>query len=192
MICRTPKSCSKGGIVPAFCVLLTLAITSLGQDLPDKIRGYKVYRERVSVNTRSTESDAAISLGDPEIVDVSVAGITLELATEFTAATQSGRIEMVSFHDLRVNGINVKPEDYTHRFEFRKGEKVKISEPVRIFVPAAGLVKAAWQEMTEKRTEWIVTGRVFVFGKFRRYGIHHKRVVPIDLKLTIKNPLHEK
>ena len=46
--------------------------------------------------------------------------------------------------------------------------------------------------MTDTRTEWIVTGRVFVFGKFRRYGLYHKRVVPIDLNLTIKNPLHVK
>ncbi len=182
----------EGGLAPAFLFLLLgfLTFSTYSQELPDKIRGYKVYRDKVSVN--STASDAAIHIGEPEIVDVALSGITLEFPAEFTTSAQSGKVEMVSFHDLKVNGIKVEPEEYTHKFEFRKGEKVIVPKPVRIFVPASGLVKAAWQEMTEKRDEWIVTGRVFVFGKFRRYGIHHKRVVPIDLILTIKNPLHGK
>jgi hypothetical protein len=131
-------------------------------------------------------------VAEPDLVDVSLNGITFELPAEFTTSGQSGRVEMVTFHDLKVNGIEVEPEEYTHKLEFRKGEKVVVPQPVRIFVPASGLVKAAWREMAEKRTEWIVTGRVFVFGKFRRYGFYHKRVVPIDLDLTIKNPLHQK
>lgn len=178
------------GLLYGFFLLFLLAFPTYSQDLPDKIRGYKVYRDKVSVSTSSAASDAAIHIGEPEVVDVGLTGITLELPAEFTTAAQSGKVEMVSFHDLRVNGIQVEPEEYTHKFEFRKGEKVKVPKPVRIFVPASGLVKAAWHEMTEERTEWIVTGRVFVFGKFRRYGIHHKRVVPIELNLTIKNPLH--
>lgn len=182
---------SKSGIVPAFCVLLALAITSLGQNLPDRIRGYKVYRDKVAVNTHAATSDAAINIGELKVVDVSLSGITLELTAEFTTATQSGKVEMVTFHDLEVNGIQVEPDEYTYKFEFRKGEKTIVPEPIRIFVPASGLVKAAWEEMTVTRAEWVVTGRMFVFGKFRRYGIHHKRVVPIELNLKIKNPLHE-
>ena len=179
------------GLVPAFFVLLITAAPALAQELPDKIRGYKVYRDKVAVNTDIT-SDAAIQIGKPEVVDVAHTGITLELPTEFTTSAQSGKVDMVAFHDLKVNGIKVEPEEYTHKFEFRKGEKVVIPKPVRILVPASGMVKAAWQEMTEKRSEWVVTGRVFVFGKFRRYGFYHKRVVPVDLNFTFKNPLHEK
>ena len=178
------------GLVPAFFVLFFTAVSGHAQQLPDKIRGYKVYRDAVSVN--STASDASIHIGEPAIVDVALNGITLELPVEFTTSAQSGKVEMVSFHDLKVNGINVEPEEYSHEFEFRKGEKVIIPKPVRILVPASGLVKAAWQELTEKRSEWVVTGRVFVFGRFRRYGFYHKRVVPIDFNFTFKNPLHQK
>ncbi len=182
----------EGRLAPALLVLLLLALPALPQGLPEKIRGYKVYRDKVSVNASANAADAAIHIGEPEIVDASLSGITLELPAEFTTSAQSGNVEMVSFHGLKVNGIKVEPEEYTHKFEFRKGENIKVPQPIRIFVPASELVKAAWQEMTEKPTEWIVTGRVFVFGKFRRYGIHHKRVVPIDLNLTFKNPLHGK
>lgn len=99
---------------------------------------------------------------------------------------------MISFHDLKVNGIKVEPEEYLRKFEFRRGERTIVPTPVRIFIPASGVVKAAWQEMTNVQEDWKVTGRVFIFGKFRRFGFYHKRVVPIDFDLTIKNPFPQK
>jgi hypothetical protein len=182
----------KGGFLPAFCIVSLFAVSGFSQEHPDKIRGYKVYKDKVSVNAATENSDAAVQVGEPDLVDISLAGITLELPAEFTAAKQSGKVEMITFHDLRVNGIKVEPEEYTYEFEFRKAEKLVIPKPVRIFLPASGVVKAAWQEMTDARKEWTVTGRVFVFGKFRRFGFYHKRVVPIDFSLTVKNPLHVK
>ena len=182
----------EGRLAPAFLLVFLLAVPTFSQDLPDKIRGYKVYRDKALINTQTQGSDAAISIGEPEVVDVELTGITFELPAEFTASGQSGRVEMIAFHDLRVNGIKVEPEEYTHGFEFRKGGQVTVPKPVRIFVPASGVVKAMWNEMTDTRLEWTITGRVFVFGRFRRYGFYHKRVVPIDLNLTIRNPLREK
>ena len=178
----------KGGIVPALFVLLSFVFAAHAQDLPDKIRGYKVYRGKVAVNADTANPDAAIHVGDPELADISLSGITLEFPAEFTAPYQSGKVELVTFHDLKVNGISVEFEDYSRRFEFKKGEKVTIPKSVRIFVPASGVVKAAWREMTNTRREWAVTGRAFVFGRFRRFGIDHKRVVPIDINLAVRNP----
>ncbi|HEX6279700.1 MAG TPA: hypothetical protein VFZ49_06740 [Pyrinomonadaceae bacterium] len=176
-------------LVPVLFLLL-LVSGALSQELPDKIRGYKVHREKISVNAKSASADASVKVGDPEVVDLSLSGITFELPAEFIAAKQSGKVEMVTFHDLRVNGIKVEPEEYSHPFEFRKGEFLKLPQPVRILLPTSGAVKAAWNEMTESKSEWTVTGRVFVFGKFRKFGFYHKRVVPIDIELTIKNPLN--
>ena len=177
----------EGGIVPALFVLLSFVFAAHAQDLPDKIRGYKVYRDKVSVNA-DMEPDAAIYVGDPELADISLSGITLEFPAEFTASYQSGKVDLVTFQDLKVNGIKVEFEEYSHRFEFKKGEKVTIPKSVRIFVPAFGVVEAAWREMTDTRREWAVTGRAFVFGRFRRFGIDHKRVVPIDINLAVRNP----
>lgn len=157
--------------------------------MPDKIRGYKVYRETISVNANSQPTDASVKVGDPEVVDLSLNGVTFEFPAEFVSAKQSGKVEFVTFHDLRVNGISVEAEEYSDRFEFRKGEFLKLPTPIRILLPTVGVVKAAWNEMAESKDEWTVTGRVLVFGKFRKFGFHHKRVVPVDIELTIKNPL---
>ena len=182
------RSYYSGGIIPAVFVFL-LSINALSQDLPDKIRGYKVYRDKISLNSVSSDADASVRIGDPKLADVSLTGITLSLPAEFTAKYQSGKVEMITFHDLRVNGVKVEPEAYDKKFEFKKAETVVIPHPVRVFIPISGVVSTAWQEMTGSKTQWKVTGRVFVFGKFRRYGLYHKRVVPIDIDLTIKNPL---
>jgi len=183
---------AEGGRLYSILLLFLLSSSTFSQNLPDKIRGYKVHRDNISVNTQTGDTDAAVKVGDPEVVDVSLNGVTFELPVELTANSQSGKVEFVTFHDVRVNGIKVEPEEYSHKFEFRKGQLVKPPDPVRIFLPASGMVKAAWQEMTESRADWKVTGRVFVFGKFRRYGFYHKRVVPIDISFTIPNPVRGK
>jgi hypothetical protein len=182
----------KGRLARALFLLILLSFPTFSQSLPDKIRGYKVYRDKVSVNTKPADSDATVRIGDPEVVDVSLDGITFELPAELTAKGQSGKVDFVTFHDVRINGIKVEPEEYSFKFEFRKGELVTLPNSIRIVLPASGMVKAAWQEMTESRAEWKITGRVFVFGKFRRYGFFHKRVVPIDISFTMPNPVRGK
>lgn len=188
MIGNLRSSIISGGVIPALFVCVS-SFSAFAQPLPDKIRGYKVYRDKISVNSTANDSDAAVQIGDPELAEVSLTGITLELPAEFTAKYQSGKVEMITFHDVKVSGIKVEPEEYVHRFEFKKGDKVIVPHPIRIVIPASAVVKAAWQEMAESKADWVVTGRIFVFGRFRRYGFYHKRVVPIDVDLKIKNPL---
>jgi hypothetical protein len=179
-------------LAPALLFLLMFSLPTLAQGLPDKIRGYKVHQDKVLVDPQTVESNVIVKIGEPEVADIELAGITFEFPAEFTAPEQSGKVDRIAFYDIRVNGIAVQSEGYLYKFEFRMGEEIALSKPVRFFLPAYGVVKAAWKEVTESRAEWQITGRVFVFGRFRRYGFYHKRVVPIDLNLTIKNPLHRK
>lgn len=45
-------------------------------------------------------------------------------------------------------------------------------------------------DKTAAKDEWTVTGRVFVFGRFKKFGFDFKRVVPVEINLKIKNPLN--
>ncbi len=175
-------------------ILFLFLLPAFSQELPDKIRGYTVHSQAIVVNevgiaTGQSAATASVRVGDPVLVDVSMSGVSFELPTEVTSAEQSGRVDFLTFHDFRVNGVSVVIEEYKHRFAFRKNEATTLPEPAKIFLPTFALLKGARAEMHESRKEWLVTGRVFVFGKFRKYGFYHKRVVPVDVKLTIKNPL---
>lgn len=177
-------------------VLFLFSLPAVSQDLPKQIRGYTVYRESIVIKTgvltpgeKSSAADAVVKIGDPVPADISLSGLTLELPAEFTAARQSGKVHFLTFHAFRVDGIPVHIPEYAHPFSFQKRETVKLPQPATIFLPTTRMLQAAWKEMRETRKEWTVKGRIFVFGKFRKFGSYHKRVVPIDIDITIRNPL---
>ena len=181
-------------LLSLFLVVIS-AVPTLAQDLPDKIRGYKVHSDKIEVSTVGTggkPSDASVKIGEPKLVEAALTGITFELPAEIQAAKQSGRVDFLAFQDVHVNGISVDVEEYRNRFDFSKGEFVALPKPARIFLPATGILQAGWKEMRDSRAEWTVSGRVFVFGRFRRFGMYHKRVVPVDFQIKIKNPLSGK
>jgi hypothetical protein len=177
--------------------ILLFTLPVLAQELPREIRGYKVHKTNISVKTSSAKAparsgpEALVKIGDPAVTGLSFTGITFEIPAEITAFDQSGRVDFLTFHDFKVDGLAVDVEEYRSAFSFRKNELVVLPKPARIFLGTGQIVKAAWKEIAETKKEWTITGRVFVFGKFKKLGFSFKRVIPVDINLTIKNPLIE-
>jgi hypothetical protein len=172
---------------------LTLALSVSAQGLPEKIRGYKVHDEVIRVTNNGAKSDGkpAVVVGSPAVSDVSLSGVTLAIAGEIEAAGHDGRVEMMTFRDFRVNGMAVKVAEFDTPFILKKRGKTTLPAPATVFLPTTNILNAAWKEITESKNDWTVTGRVFVFGRFKRFGFNFKRVIPIDVSLTIKNPFLE-
>ena len=183
-----------GNSTSLILVVLLLAVSANSQDLPEKIRGYSVYRAGITISqtergSRSPSSDTVVKFGEPFLKDASLTGVTLELPVQVNDLAQSGRVDFLAFYDVRVNGISVRVDEYRTPFTFRKGESITLPVPAVVFVPTGQIVKTALGEMDGSKREWTVTGRIFVFGKFRKFGFEHKRVVPVDISLKIPNPL---
>ena len=165
------------------------------QELPKEIRGYKVHRAEISVKTEAEKnsekdnSEAFVKVGEPEIVDVSIKGITFEIPAEIDSIEQSGTIDFLTFHDFRVNDLKVDVEEYKESFKFKKNQTIILPKPIKIFVGAGQTLRGAIEEMKESKDEWKVTGRIFVFGRFKKSFMKFKRVIPVEINLTIKNPL---
>ena len=183
-----------------FCLLQLcglFAFSAIAQNLPGKIRGYKVYDAKISVKTESDKtetkgvSEAFVKIGEPEIADISLTGVTLEISAEVSGLEQSGRVDFLTFHDFRVNDLPVKVEEYKESFSFNKNQTVILPKPARIFLETSQVLRGALKERKESNEEWRVTGRVFVFGKFKKFGFSFKRVVPVEINIKIKNPLHK-
>jgi hypothetical protein len=180
------------------CGLLFLLVLSLSaQDLPDEIRGYKVHRAKVSVqqtqtdknNSKEEDLSVRVNFGEPKLVSVSPLGATFEVFPELTISNQSGKIDFLTFRDFRVNGLKVDIEEYGESFEIEKNKPFSLKKPVKIFVPTTQAIKGGLKEIFGSEEEWLVSGRVFVFGKFKKIGFKFKRVVPVDVNLKIVNPL---
>lgn len=176
---------------------LLLAITALSQDLPDKIRGYKVYEGSVRVTSAvdnktqgfPDDYDASVNIGPPKIANISLTGLTIEIPAEVRSFDQSGKVHFLTFHDIRINGIPAEVEEYSEPFEFKKEQATTLPKPPRIFLRADRIALTAWNEIMDSKEDWLITGRVFIFGKFKKMGLSFKRVVPVDVSIKIKNPL---
>ncbi|MBK6750772.1 MAG: hypothetical protein KA956_02420 [Pyrinomonadaceae bacterium] len=175
---------------------LASANISFAQEMPAKIRGYKVHNAKIQVRSSedkqpaSTDREAVITLGELEVADYGISGITLSAGARISPVDHSGRVEFLTFRDFRINGIAVDIEEYKHEFSFKKGEQISLPKPARVFVGTLNLARAARSALLDPKKKWSVTGTVFVFGKFKKFGMSFKRVVPIKIDLTIANPLN--
>ena len=180
-------------------VLITLfAFGIFAQDLPDEIRGYKVYGAKVSVTNKTGQAaekdkaEAMARLTEPELTETSLTGLTFEISAEIDPLDYKGKVDFLTFKDFKVNGLEVEIEEYTNSFEFKKNEVIKLPRPIKILIGTKQALKGALEEINDSKDEWTVTGRVFVFGRFKKLGFNFKRVVPVDVNVKIKNPLKEK
>jgi hypothetical protein len=184
-------------ILFVFAAVLLSSLIINGQDLPKEIRGYKVYRAEISVKNKIEKTGATdkpetfVKIGEPEIVDVSLTGITLEISAEIESSSQSGTVDFLTFHDFRADNLAVEVEEYKESFQLEKNKTVILPKPIKIFLSTKQTLRGAYKEMKESKEEWTVTGRVFVFGRFKKSFLKFKRVVPIEISLKIKNPLRD-
>jgi hypothetical protein len=65
---------------------------------------------------------------------------------------------------------------------------LRFPKPVRVSLGYGQAFRGALAEWRRSKEFWQVRGRVFVFGRFKKFGLNFKRVVPIDIDLEIRNP----
>jgi hypothetical protein len=180
-------------ITSGFLILL-LACSSHAQELPSKIRGYKVYNANIvfsgAIAVDPSDADVTVRLSKPKVTEMGLMSAAVEVGVELTALDRAGKAEFMTFKDFRVNGIPFDVEEYTEPFCFKKGETIALVKPVRITIKTVNLARGALKELTDPKTIWAVTGNLFVFGKFKKFGFMFKRVIPVKVALTLKNPIN--
>ena len=167
---------------------------------PKEIRGYKVELARVEIrkesgqreSTTGTHTDALIRLGDPKVTSLTPFGIGLEVPVTVAAIKQGGRVDFLTFEDMIVNGTRVTVNEYNHSFDLPTREPVTLPDPVSIYISTPRVLLGALGEWNQPKEVWPVTGRVYVFGRFKKFLFKFKRVVPVELSLSFRNPLRSK
>lgn len=203
------------------CALL-LAVTgpsALAQtrSYPKEIRGYKVERaaieikksesknrkppaQNASVNDGQTKAqevsesnvDALIQFGQPQLARVTPLGITFKIPIVVAPVTQKGHVDFLMFEDMVVNGTSVEIDEYHRAFDLPNKQPTTLREPLSFYIYLPSAMLAAIGEWSESKATWPVTGRVYVFGKFKKSLFSFKRCVPVELNLTMRNPLKQR
>lgn len=177
--------------------------TAEARAYPKEIRGYKVEIARVEIkkqNAKGAEKSssddvdegALIQLGEPRVAHVSPLGITLEVPVTVAAVKQGGRVDFLTFEDMTVNGTPVTISEYQHSFELPNDHPITLPNPVSIYISTPRAMLGVLGEWNQPKDVWPVTGRLYVFGQFKKFLFKFKRVIPVELNLSFKNPLKQR
>jgi hypothetical protein len=204
------------GVLMLICSATTVRLQT--RTYPKEIRGYKVERTVVEVKrpeakkpgkdqsqsgknnsdgqttdeTNSDDVDQLIQLGKPQLARVTPLGITFDVPIIVSAVKQSGHVDFLVFEDMVVNGTSVNIDEYRRVFDLPNKQPLTLREPLRIYIYLPSAMLAALGDWSDSKETWPVTGRVYVFGKFKKGPFSFKRVVPVELKLSMRNPLEER
>jgi len=189
---------------------------------PKEIRGYKVERAVVEMastdnkiqssnktsqsenagasnpnqNSPQTDSDAKvdqlITFGPPELGRVTPLGVTLDIPIVVAPVKRSGHVDFLLFEDMTVNHHSIEIDEYHRAFDLPNKRMLTLREPLRFFISTPVAALAAVDEWSNSKETWPVTGRVYVCGKFKKFLLTFKRCVPVELELTMKNPLNSR
>jgi hypothetical protein len=180
--------------------------SSTARDYPKEIRGYKVERAKVEIKgprgskkegeavapAAASDAEALIEFGEPHVSRVTPLGITLEIPVTVAALKQGGHVDFLTFEDMVVNGTPVTIDDYNHPFELPTSKPALLPEPITIYISMPRALLGAVGEWNQPKAVWPVTGRVYVFGRFKKFLFTFKRVVPVELNVSFANPMKSK
>lgn len=172
----------------AVCVLTARA------QYPDEIRGYKVARAKVEIKggndaAHSPEADAFAQLSTPRLLRVTPLGATFEVDLTIQPVKQGGQVHFLTFENVRINDTVVEIEDYTYPFTLPNDKPLRLKHPVHVFVSTANALNGVLDNFRNARETWQVSGRVYIFGRFKKFLFKFKRVIPVEFALTVPNPL---
>jgi hypothetical protein len=153
-------------------------------------------RDNSSSNQTSTASsnvgsdvDQLITFGSPSIARVTPIGITFNVPVVVAPIKQSGKVDFLLFEDMMVNDHSIEIDEYHRAFDLPTKKPLTLNEPLRFFIYTPVAALAAVGEWSNSRETWPVTGRVYVCGKYKKFLFSFKRCVPVELNLTMRNPL---
>jgi len=136
--------------------------------------------------------DQLITFDAPSLARVTPLGITLNMPVVIAPIKQSGHVDFLLFEDMTVNNHSVEIDEYRRGFDLPTKKPLTLREPLRFFITLPTATLAAIGEGINPQETWPVTGRVYVCGKYKKFVLSFKRCVPVELHLTMKNPLRRK
>ena len=140
-------------------------------------------------STSDTNPDALIKLGKPQLARLTPLGVTFEVPIVVAPVKQKGQIDFLLFEDMVVNGRSVEIDEYHREFDLPNKQPLTLREPLRFYIYLPGALLAAVDEWSNSKETWPVTGRIYVFGKFKKGWFSFKRCIPVELNVTMRNPL---
>src|SRR6266852_6100366 len=192
------RTCTFGLMLFALlsAMLASSAQNNSPRSYPKEIRGYKIERTAIEIKKPESENkkpgnrpsqntstndgqtdnqppsdsdvDALIQFGEPQLARVTPLGITFKVPIKVAPVTQKGRVDFLMFEDMSVNDTSVQIDEYHRGFDLPIKKPSTLRDPLSFYIYLPGAVLAAIDDWRDSKEMWPVTGRVYVFGKFKK------------------------
>jgi len=176
----------------------TCCLTTLAQqrEYPKEMRGYKFVRaemegKKAGTNATNEEPDSEpiLRFGNAQLARVTPLGISFEIPMFVAPVKRKGHVDFMVFEEMLVNNNPVEIDEYHRGFDLPNKELLRLEEPLKFYVYLPSAVLGAIDEWNDSKKTWLITGRVYVFGKFKKSFLTFKRYVPIEINIAVPNPL---
>lgn len=144
-----------------------------------------------NASTSDSKVDQLIQFGKPSVASVTPLGISLEIPIVVAPVQQKGHVDFLVFEDMVVNDTPVEIAEFRHSFDLPNRDPLTLREPLSFYIYLPRVVLAGIDDWINAKESWPVTGRVYVFGKFKKTLFSFKRCIPVELNLTMRNPRKE-
>lgn len=148
------------------------------------------HRDRSADDGDEEAARALIRFGEPRVVSFSLFKIELDFPVEIAAVEQRGRIDWLVFEAITINGVAVEIADYARGFHLPNELPLRLPEPLRVTVATPRALLATFDELRQPRSDWKIGGRVYALGRFKKFFFTFRRAVPIELDLSVPNPIY--
>ncbi|MBI4469258.1 MAG: hypothetical protein HY650_08065 [Acidobacteria bacterium] len=155
---------------------------------PTKIDGYQVYRP---------DKDEAGVIEFYDLIDITgvtprqltTDSLTVGLRIVLHPVEISGEIEVLRFEDMKLNGVPFQIAEVRSTFPLPAKEPKPLPEDLALTVRFSEVGPALLRNLLEPDKDLMIEGNALIFGRFRKFGIPFKRVVPVELKTRRPSPL---
>ena len=135
--------------------------------------------------------DLLVTIDPLRAVMIGITGAKAQVTGEIESLRHEGQIDLLIFRDLTVNGSPVQVADHKENFRLEKGRPYRLRRPLEVTTGPLTTIKAAVSDSLRKAPRLQINGTVLVFGRFKRFGFTHKRVIPVKIALSIENTLFD-
>ncbi len=156
-----------------------------------KIDGYEVIDEAHGLSGKVTDLESGlgrlIDIGPLELGAAEEDHLVLHLYFRLVDTVPiEGKVHKIKFENLKLNEVSFTIPQ-VDSFEIPKNPPYEIEDPLIVKAAYGDIALGMLREMLEPNYTFQVTGRIYVYGKFKIDRRNKKAVIPVDVNVELSS-----
>jgi len=172
-------------------LVMGLTTSAWSKSQVKKIDGYEVIDEASGLSGQVTDLESGlgrlVDLGPLELGAAEEDHLVLHLYFRLVDTVPiQGKVHKIKFENLKLNEVSFTIPQ-VDSFEIPKNPPYEIEDPMIVKAAYGDIALGMLREMLEPNYTFMVSGRIYVYGKFKINKKMKKAVIPVDLQVELSS-----